>query len=266
MVVEEREFNAALRLDMAAARSAISSPVMPRGMLATMKVGKTLVLSRTAGGSNENESVAPTSRNSVNWNNHGATEEEGLRELALAARDKQALDNELISPVGGGIKEHAANQSGPERVGLKKFEREIEHLQLACAGSNGVNGRPSARHQMQKRDKANNRAADVNCELDDVGPDDGGHAAFKGINERERHDDGNGSNAARPQGDADYDGDGPHANAFRRGARNEKNSGGDAMQSAVSEAAINKLVGGKHLAAKILRDKDSADDRIRPRR
>src|SRR6478672_13300154 len=112
---------------------------------------------------------------------------------------------------------------------------------------------------MEKRNKANDRAANVDGELDYVCPDNGGHAAFKCINESQGHDDGDGSNAARPKRDADYNGHRPYTHAFSSGARDKKNSGGDAVQL-LSKAAINKLIGDKHLAAKILRNKNQSND------
>ena len=112
---------------------------------------------------------------------------------------------------------------------------------------------------MQQRDKPNNRAANVDGELNDVRPDDGSHAAFKGINERERHDDGNRCNPACPQRNADYNGNSPDAHAFSSSACDEKNPGGDAMQL-FSKAAVDELIGGKHLTAEVLRDKNRADN------
>src|SRR6185312_4315936 len=108
---------------------------------------------------------------------------------------------------------------------------------------------------MQQRDKTNHGATNIDGELDNICPDNGCHAAFKCVNERERHYNGDGSNAARPKSDADYNGDGPHAHAFSSGPRGQKDSGGDAVQL-LAKAPVNELVGGKHLAAKILWDKD----------
>ncbi len=55
MEVEDSEFNAALRLDMAAARIAeISSPLLPRGIRVTINVGKivSVRVKGTSGGNN----------------------------------------------------------------------------------------------------------------------------------------------------------------------------------------------------------------------
>ena len=182
-----------------------------------------------------------------------------MRGIALVARYKQPLDHKLVSAVRGGVQEHAANQSGPERVRLEEVEREIEDLQLARAGSDCVNRRPAARHEMQQRDKANDRAANVDGELDHVRPDDGCHPAFKCINKSQGHYNGDGSNTACPERDADHDGNGPNAHAFSCCSGDEKNSGGDTVQL-LSKTAINELIGGEHLTAKILRNKNQADD------
>src|ERR1041385_1833394 len=122
-----------------------------------------------------------------------------------------------------------------------------------------MNSRPAARDEMQKRYEANNRPADVDSELNNICPDDGSHAAFKCINERERHHGCDGSNTACPKSDADHNGDGPDSNAFSGGTRDKKNARSDTMQL-LSKAAIDELVSCEHLAAKILRDKNQAHD------
>src|ERR1051326_4244661 len=103
---------------------------------------------------------------------------------------------------------------------------------------------------MQKRDKANDRAANVDSELDNVSPDNGSHATFRGVDERERHYNGDGSHTARPKGNADYNCHGPHANTFSSGTRDEKDASSDTMQL-FSEATVDELVGCEHLTAEI---------------
>ena len=102
-------------------------------------------------------------------------------------------------------------------------------------------------------------AADVDGHLHDVGPDDGGHAAFEGVEQRERGDDGDGEDVAGADGDADDDGDGEDADAFGGGSGEEEEAGGDLVQEG-AEALVDELVGGEHLAGEVARQKERGDD------
>ncbi len=74
--------------------------------------------------------------------------------LPLVPRRQQALHNQLIGSMTGGGEECAADQSCPECVRLPEVWREVEDPKLARAFSHAVNGRPSARHQMQDREQS----------------------------------------------------------------------------------------------------------------
>ena len=86
--------------------------------------------------------------------------------------------------------------------------------------------------------------------LDDVGPDDGGHAALEGVEQSEGGDDGDGEDVAGADGDADHDGDGEDADAFGGGAGDEEEAGGDFVERG-AEALVDELVGGEHLAVEV---------------
>ena len=100
--------------------------------------------------------------------------------------------------------------------------------------------------------QADERSPDVEEHLHHVGPDDSGHSAFERVEQGERGDDGDRRNVARADGDADDDGDGEDAHALGRGARQQKQSGGDLVQ-ARAEAAVDELVGGEEFALEIFR-------------
>ena len=110
-----------------------------------------------------------------------------------------------------------------------------------------------------ERPDGDQRSADVDGHLDDVGPDDGGHSALEGVEQRERGDDGDGEHVAGADGDADDDGDGEDADAFGCGAGEQKEAGGDFVER-VAEAAVDELVGGEHLALEVVGQEESGDD------
>jgi hypothetical protein len=99
---------------------------------------------------------------------------------------------------------------------------------------------PSAGYQMQEREDAYDGAGDVDGQLDDVGPDDCGHTAFKGVDEGEECDDGDGGDVAlevaqageeAAECNADNDGYSEDTHAFRGCAGDEEQARGERSQS-----------------------------------
>src|SRR6185437_5734573 len=178
-----------------------------------------------------------------------AGEQRALR-LGFVLGGEQALHHELVGAVAGRGKEGAANQAGPEGVGAGEGGSEVENAQLAGGGRGGVDRAPAAGNQAEQGDEANSGAADVDDHLDDVGPDDGGHAALEGINQGEQSDDGDRGNLACTDGDGHDNGDGENAHAFSGGTGNEEESGGQAAE-ARAKASLDELVGGVHFAAEV---------------
>ncbi len=179
--------------------------------------------------------------------------------LAQIARGEQALHHQLVGAVRGHGEEGAAEDAGPEGVGCREIEREVEHVEFARGGCDGMNHRPAALHVRAEREQRDDGAADVDRHLHDVGPDDGSHAALERIEQRECGDDGDGQNVARADRDADDDRDCEDAHALRRGARDEKERGGDLVQRG-AEAAVDELVRGEHLAGEVARKEEGGDD------
>ena len=68
-----------------------------------------------------------------------------------------------------------------------------------------------------------------------------------------------GQHIACADGDADDDADGEDAHTFGSGAREKEESGGDLVQSG-AEALVDELVGGEHLALKVVGQEDQRDD------
>ena len=132
-------------------------------------------------------------------------------------------------------------------------------MELAGGGGDGVDVRPAAGNVLAERPDGDEGSADVDGHLDDVGPDDGGHSALEGVEQREGGDDGDGEDVAGADGDADDDGDGEDADAFGCGAREQEEAGGDFVERA-AEAAVDELVGGEHLAVEVFRQEEHGDD------
>ena len=108
-------------------------------------------------------------------------------------------------------------------------------------------------------DEADERTADIDDGLNHVGPDDCRQAAFKRIDQRQCSDDGDRRDFARAERDRYHDRNGVDAHAFRGSASQQKKSGGQRAQSA-SEAAFDEFVGGVEIAAKVMGQKQKADD------
>ena len=65
--------------------------------------------------------------------------------FAEVARGEHALDHELVGAVRGHGEEGAAEDAGPEGVGLGEVQGEVEDVELACGGGDGVDLRTSRR-------------------------------------------------------------------------------------------------------------------------
>ena len=83
---------------------------------------------------------------------------------------------------------------------------------------------------MKDGEQPHQRSAHVDHGLHDVGPDHGGQAAFKGIDQGQYGDDGDRRNLPSAQRDGHHDGNGIYAHAFGRGARDQKKAGGQGSQ------------------------------------
>src|SRR4029077_15454810 len=103
--------------------------------------------------------------------------------LSLIARRQQALDDQLIRSVAGRGQECAADQSGPECVGLPEIEAEIKDSQLVGAFGQGVNGWPPARHQVQYGEQADDSSSNVDDGLHYVSPNHRCQSAFEGVDQ-----------------------------------------------------------------------------------
>ena len=113
-------------------------------------------------------------------------------------------------PCEGHGEECAAEDAGPEGVGLGEGEGEIEPVEFAQGGCYRVDVVPAAGVRAEGPD-GDEGSSDVEGHLYDVGPDDGGHAAFKRVEEGEGGDDRDGESVAGADGDAYDDGDGEDA-------------------------------------------------------
>ena len=85
-------------------------------------------------------------------------------------------------------------------------------------------------------------------------PDDGGHSAFKRIEERNGDDDKDGSRTAGVENDGDNNGNCEDTDPFREGAGDQKN-GRSHFSHLRPEAALHQFIGGEQLAFEVLREK-----------
>src|ERR1700761_4963947 len=69
--------------------------------------------------------------------------EQGELRLAQVARGQHALHHELIGAVRGHGEEGSAEYACPEGVGRGAVEGEVEHVELACGASDGVDRQPA---------------------------------------------------------------------------------------------------------------------------
>src|SRR5215467_2433244 len=103
------------------------------------------------------------------------------------------------------------------------------------------------------------RTADINRGLDDVGPDDGGEASFKRIDEGQCGDDRDRGELTGAQCNGDDDRDRVDTHAFGGGTREQEQSGGDRAEGA-SKAAFDELIGGVEISAEVVGQEQKADD------
>ena len=74
-----------------------------------------------------------------------AAGEQGEARLAQVARGEHSLNHQLVGAVRGHGEECSAEDSGPEGVGRRQVDGEVEHVELARGGGNGVDRAPSRR-------------------------------------------------------------------------------------------------------------------------
>ena len=122
---------------------------------------------------------------------------------------------------------------------------------------------PAAGDAVEQDPEGDRATGQIEKKLRDVGPDDGFHAAFEGVENGERDDDDDGQVLGRAEDHADDESDGGNADAFGDGASDEERAGGNGAHF-FAEAFFDERVGGEKLAAKIAGEKkedneDAAD-------
>src|SRR5262249_60939868 len=99
---------------------------------------------------------------------------------------------QLIGPMPGGRKKGAAYKARPEGIDLPEVGREVEHAKLGGSLCQIVNHRPAAGDEVEDGEHADQRSADVDEGLDDIGPDHRREAALEGVNQSQNRGDGDG--------------------------------------------------------------------------
>ncbi len=189
-----------------------------------------------------------------------AAGEKSAAAVAFVARGEKALDDGLIGSVAGHGEESATDEAGPKCVFRGEVEREIEELQFVAGGSGDLRDfGPAARNAMEQYPERDGAAGEIEEELRDVCPDDGGHAAFESVKNGERDDDDDGEVLGRTENDADDERDGGYANTLRNGARNEKRAGGDGAHF-FAKAFFDERVGGEELSAEVAGEEKQNDE------
>ena len=134
---------------------------------------------------------------------HDPAGEESQPALALILRAEQTLHHELIGTMAGRREETAADKPRPERIRGRPRPSEIEYLKLARGYGGYV--LPASGDLVEQKNRACDRTQDVHGHLDDIGPDDRCHSAFKCVEQGEGNDHENGGEAAGVQNDRDHD-------------------------------------------------------------
>ena len=181
----------------------------------------------------------------------GAAGEQGTGAVSLALRREEPLHDDLVRAVGGHGEKRAADEPGPEGIFGGKIPGEVEKLQF-------VSGRcshmcyllPPARNAAQHNEERHRTSGQIDQQLRHVGPNHRFHAAFKGVQDRERDDDDDRELFRGPQNDAYHQGDGRNADTFGNGARDQECAGRDRAHL-LPKALFDQGVSGEKLAAKI---------------
>jgi len=188
-----------------------------------------------------------------------AAGEEGAAAVAFVACGEKALDDNLIGAVGGHGEKGAADEPGPEGVPGGPVEGEIEELEFVSGGGCNLGDfAPSAGNAVQQYEESDGAAGQVNHELCDVGPDDGAHAAFEGVQNGQGDYENDGEFFRGAKDDADDQGDGGDADAFGNGAGDEERAGGDGAHF-LAEAFFDEGVGGEEFSAEVAGEEEKDD-------
>ena len=171
--------------------------------------------------------------------------------------------------MGGGCQESAAYHSGPEAVAVRGTEAEIEDTKLASAACDVIYDAPASRYQMQDGEESDDGAGDVDGHLHYVGPNYRRHASLERVDQRQQRNNCDGNNIPNfrrdpemgkdtAECDADNDRNCPDADAFRRCARRQEESGSKAMQAS-SKTRVDELISSVELSPKVLGYEDNAN-------
>ena len=179
--------------------------------------------------------------------------------LAFVFRGQQALHHQLFGAMRGRGEKAAADDAGQKGVGFCKEagfrgQAEVEDLEFVGGAGHLDDVVPAAGNLPQDHEEAEDSPGHVEEHLDDVGPDDGGHAAFEGVEKRQADDQQNGDNVVRTEDNGDHYGDGKDSNPFRHGAQNQKAACAE-FANTLAEAALHQFVGGEHFATEVVRKK-----------
>ena len=130
---------------------------------------------------------------------------------------------------------------------------------MAVGGGDLYDFVPAAGNAVQQNKKCGGAPCQVDEKLRDVGPDDGFHAAFQGVQQREGDDDHHGEMFGGAENHAEDQRDSGDAHSFGDGARNEK-SGGGHRAHAGAKALFDQRVGGKKISTKIAGQQQQDDE------
>ena len=191
------------------------------------------------------------SRKSANWMKMTTPLDSSARRDSREVLCREhSLHHQLVRAMRCHGEKCSAQNARPEGVGGGEVHGEVEHVELARRRAHRVDRRPAAGDVRAQRPDGDQRSANVDRHLHHVGPDDGGHSALEGVEQRERGDDGDREHVSRANGDAHHDGDSEDAHALGGGAGEQKEPRGDLVQR-VAEAAVDQLIGGEHLALEV---------------
>ena len=108
-----------------------------------------------------------------------AARQQGDFAVALVFCRQETLDDQLIHAVTRRIQKRAADDAAPERIGQIKIQRKIPDRHLGARDCH--HSLPATRNQSQNYEKSHQRAAQINKQLDDIGPNNRSQPAFKSV-------------------------------------------------------------------------------------
>ena len=174
-------------------------------------------------------------------------------------RRQQALHQVLIGAVRRQRQRDAAEQPGPDRVGLREVERRIETHEAPGLRADAHHFGPAAIDAIEQGDRHRAGADDVDEHLDHVGPDHRRDAAAHRVDDHRRAEDDHHPGHRHLRHDRDHERGREQPDAVGQRSRDQEDHRRQRLD-ARAEAALQQLVRREQIAAEVGRDEQQADE------